>query len=95
MDSPHQVHLMVRDCKYDLNPPGVILYLVQTLLTKLEDHWSHGDHDQSEHSSSEDNSQSQHSAWSMVMEMRAKIQERTQLTASAGIAPNCFLAKVG
>ena len=30
----------------------------------------------------------------LVQEMRAKIQERTQLTASAGIAPNCFLAKV-
>ena len=40
-------------------------------------------------------SDSQHSAWTMVNEMRAKIQERTQLTASAGIAPNCFLAKVG
>ena len=48
LDSPHQVHLMVRVCKYDLNPPGIILYLVQTLLTKPEDHWSHGDHDQSE-----------------------------------------------
>ena len=33
-------------------------------------------------------------AWSLVNEMRSKIQERTQLTASAGIAPNCFLAKV-
>ena len=39
-------------------------------------------------------SQSQETAWSLVNEMRAKIQERTQLTASAGIAPNCFLAKV-
>ena len=33
-------------------------------------------------------------AWSLVKEMREKIEERTQLTASAGIAPNCFLAKV-
>jgi len=37
---------------------------------------------------------SQKSAWSLVEEMRQKIFERTQLTASAGIAPNCFLAKV-
>ena len=37
---------------------------------------------------------SQETAWSIVNEMRSKIQERTQLTASAGIAPNCFLAKV-
>ena len=33
-------------------------------------------------------------AWSLVNEMRWKIEERTELTASAGIAPNCFLAKV-
>ena len=33
-------------------------------------------------------------AWSLVSEMRSKIEERTQLTASAGIAPNCFLSKV-
>ena len=33
-------------------------------------------------------------AWSLVGEMRSKIEERTQLTASAGIAPNCFLSKV-
>ena len=33
-------------------------------------------------------------AWSLVNEMRSKIQERTQLSASAGIAPNRFLAKV-
>ena len=33
-------------------------------------------------------------AWSLVAEMRSKIEERTQLTASAGIAPNCFLSKV-
>ena len=37
---------------------------------------------------------SQETAWSIVNEMRSKIHERTQLTASAGIAPNCFLAKV-
>ena len=37
---------------------------------------------------------SHESAWSIVNEMRSKIHERTQLTASAGIAPNCFLAKV-
>jgi len=33
-------------------------------------------------------------AWDLVNEMRAKICERTSLTASAGIAPNCLLAKV-
>ena len=33
-------------------------------------------------------------AWRLVQEMRSKIQERTHLTASAGIAPNCFLAKI-
>ena len=33
-------------------------------------------------------------AWDMVNEMRGKICERTGLTASAGIAPNCLLAKV-
>ena len=33
-------------------------------------------------------------ACSLVNEMRGKIEERTELTASAGIAPNCFLAKV-
>ena len=37
---------------------------------------------------------SQETAWSIVNEMRSKIHERTELTASAGIAPNCFLAKV-
>ena len=37
---------------------------------------------------------SQETAWNIVNEMRSKIHERTELTASAGIAPNCFLAKV-
>merc|ERR1740137_65471 len=37
---------------------------------------------------------SQVTAWSLVNEMRGKICERTGLTASAGIAPNCLLAKV-
>jgi len=32
--------------------------------------------------------------WDVVQELRAKIEERTRLTASAGIAPNTFLAKV-
>ena len=32
--------------------------------------------------------------WTLVQEMRAKICEHTGLTASAGIAPNCLLAKV-
>jgi len=33
-------------------------------------------------------------SWDVVQEMREKIESRTQLTASAGIAPNTFLAKV-
>jgi len=37
---------------------------------------------------------SQVTAWSLVQEMRGKICDRTGLTASAGIAPNCLLAKV-
>jgi len=37
---------------------------------------------------------SQVTPWALVQEMRAKICEHTGLTASAGIAPNCLLAKV-
>eukprot|EP00092_Neocalanus_flemingeri_P025283 GFUD01027415.1.p1 GENE.GFUD01027415.1~~GFUD01027415.1.p1 ORF type:complete len:669 (+),score=212.14 GFUD01027415.1:257-2008(+) len=41
-----------------------------------------------------DSQDSQVTAWSVVQEMRGKICDRTGLTASAGIAPNCLLAKV-
>ncbi|KAK7080378.1 hypothetical protein SK128_018365 [Halocaridina rubra] len=43
---------------------------------------------------SEDDVSSENVASAIVREMRAKIQEKTQLTASAGIAPNTRLAKV-